>query len=150
MSRSRRQWQQGQTTYQSFQEFRNQYFSAIKYAKAKCWNEFLENAEGKEVFKAFQYTKLRTVQKLPILEYEMHSEVLQNNLPTSVPTPQRGPQSPQGRIPTHSRIKAITFKEKCKAFMHVLFKAPPASDPISWLDFREKQWELLRTPMFGN
>ena len=26
-------------------------------AKSNCWNQFLEKAEGKEIFKAFAYTK---------------------------------------------------------------------------------------------
>src|SRR5690606_22640320 len=54
----------------------------------------------------------RSVQKLPILEYSLDN----------------------------MSKKAITFEEKCQAFMDVLFKKPPSSEPVSWADYREKSW----------
>ena len=57
------------------------YFSAIKQAKDECWNQFLKGAERKDIFKAFQYTKSRRVERLPILEYgERKLSLLKNNV----------------------------------------------------------------------
>ena len=33
------------------------------------WDSFLENAKGKEIFKAFQYTKHKKVEHIPIIKY---------------------------------------------------------------------------------
>ena len=43
--------------YKQYQQTRNYYFNEIKMAKSNCWNQFLEKAEEKEIFKAFTYTK---------------------------------------------------------------------------------------------
>ena len=67
-------------------------------AKSKCWNNFLENAKNKDIFKAFQYTKQTRVEKLPILQYQTENR----------------------------HLKAITFNKKCDAFMKVLFTKPPS------------------------
>lgn len=113
MKKIKKQWQNNISTWQDFQNSRNIYFSAIKDAKSQCWNNFLENAEGKDIFKAFHYTKQRMTQKLPILEYK------QNNL----------------------EYKAISFDEKCQAFLSTLFQKPPSSEAISWDKYQEnKSW----------
>ena len=57
--------------YKAFKISRNLYFSEIKIAKTNCWNLFLENAQGKEIFKAFGYTKNRLTTRLPILKYNL-------------------------------------------------------------------------------
>ena len=33
------------------------------------WDSFLENAKGKEIFKAFQYTKYKKVEYISIIKY---------------------------------------------------------------------------------
>ncbi len=38
-------------------------------AKSNCWNQFLEKAEGKEIFKAFIYTKQKKIKRLLIITY---------------------------------------------------------------------------------
>ena len=58
----------------------------------------MENAVGKEIFKAFNYTKSNRVEKLPIIKYSDERN--------------------QEKI-------AITFEQKCEAFMKVLFINPP-------------------------
>ena len=59
MSRAKNRWKKTlhAVDYRQFQNARNSYFNEIKIAKSSCWNQFLEKAEGKEIFKAFQYTK---------------------------------------------------------------------------------------------
>jgi ribonuclease HI len=73
----------------------------------------LENAIGKDIFKAFNYTKFNRVEKLPIIQYEHENQ----------------------------EITAITFEQKCKAFMRVLFQKPPQSETVKWNNYVEKDWE---------
>ena len=70
--RARKSWKKSpdQTTYRAYLEARNSYFQEVKLAKTSCWNTFLENAQGKEIFKAFSYTKKRLLPRLPVLKYE--------------------------------------------------------------------------------
>ena len=46
MAQKKRQWQKHQIAenFESYQKERNEYFSVIKNAKSKYWNNFLENA----------------------------------------------------------------------------------------------------------
>ena len=69
LSITRRNWQERSISQQEYQQARTKYFQQIKLEKAKCWNTFLENAVGKEIFKAFNYTKSNRVEKLPIIQY---------------------------------------------------------------------------------
>ena len=68
LATAKRRWKRKQTDQKQYQEIRSDYLQKIKLAKANCWNKFLENAEGKDIFKAFQYTKPRRIEKLPILQ----------------------------------------------------------------------------------
>ena len=88
--------------YDSYIIKRNIYFQEIKNAKTSMWNKFLEKAEGKEIFKAFSYTKKRFLNRLPTLYYE------ENNI----------------------KKTAISFPQKCDAFFATLFKEPPISEEI--------------------
>ena len=36
--------------------------------------------------------------------------------------------------------KAISFDQKCQAFMSVLFQKPPSSEDICWSDYQESDW----------
>ena len=54
---------------EAYKEAKNQYFYAIREAKTSCWNSFLEKAQGKEVFTALKYTKEKTLQTIPGLQY---------------------------------------------------------------------------------
>src|SRR5204862_6816859 len=87
---------QNQITQQAFQALKSDYFYKIKQAKATCWNDFLENAVEKDIFKAFNYTKFNRREKLSIIHYQHENQ----------------------------EITAITFEQKCETFMHVLFKKP--------------------------
>ena len=49
---------------------KSDYFYKIKQAKATCWNDFLENAVEKDIFKAFNYTKFNRIEKLSIIQYQ--------------------------------------------------------------------------------
>src|SRR5436190_18253286 len=104
---------QNQTSQQAFQALKSDYFYKIKQAKATCWNDFLENAVGKDIFKAFNYTKFNRIEKLPIIQYQHENQ----------------------------KITAITFEQKCEAFMQVLFKKPPQSEAVNWNNYIEKNWE---------
>ncbi len=59
LSREKNRWKKSRTeeNHEQYQQARNCYFNEIKMAKSNCWNQFLEKAEGKEIFKAFTYTK---------------------------------------------------------------------------------------------
>ena len=61
MSRAKNKWKKTlhAVNYRQFQNIRNSYFNEIKIVKSSCWNQFLEKAKGKEIFKAFLYTKKR-------------------------------------------------------------------------------------------
>jgi len=48
---------------------RNQYFHEIKLAKQSSWNDFLENADSEQIFKAYKYCKQRKIEKIPIIQY---------------------------------------------------------------------------------
>src|SRR5436190_2232547 len=105
LANAKRQYKknQNQTTQQAFQALKSDYFYKIKQAKATCWNDFLENAVGKDIFKAFNYTKFNRIEKLSIIQYQHENQ----------------------------KITAITFEQKCEAFMQVLFKKPSQSEAIS-------------------
>ena len=59
MAKYRRKWKRNadSTAENKYIDIRRQYYYEIKSAKSKCWNNFLENAKDKDIFKAFQYTK---------------------------------------------------------------------------------------------
>ena len=59
MTKYRRKWRKylNIQVEQKYHEARTNYYFEIKKAKSNCWNNFLENASEKEIFKAFQYTK---------------------------------------------------------------------------------------------
>jgi ribonuclease HI len=116
--KARKSWKRSPTldTHKAFLESRNLYMQEIKIAKSSCWNSFLENAQGKEIFKAFAYTKQRSIQRLPVLKYSC-------------------PQTSQEKL-------AISFQDKCHAFMTTLFPKPPSSDPIDWTTVPEQaKWD---------
>src|SRR5436190_19912358 len=104
---------QNQTSQQAFQALKSDYFYKIKQAKATCWNDFLENTVGKDIFKAFNYTKFNRIEKLPIIQYQYENQ----------------------------KITAITFEQKCEAFMQVLFKKSSQSEVVDWNNYIEKDWE---------
>lgn len=106
LGQTRKLWKRSPTpeNHQAYIEARNIYFQEIKEAKSSCWNLFLENAQGKEIFKAFNYTKKRLTQRLPILKYREGEE----------------------------EKSAISFSEKCHALLTTLFQKPPDSEPIDW------------------
>ena len=101
MTKYRRKWKKYSNiqAQQEYQEARATYYYKIKKVKLNCWNNFLENASGKEIFKAFQYTKQNKVEKLPIIQYQLKNR----------------------------EVNAITFQEKCNAFLKTLFIKPPES-----------------------
>ena len=115
MAKYRRKWKRNAdlTAESKYVEIRKQYYYEIKLAKSKCWNNFLENAKDKDIFKAFQYTKQTRVEKLPILQYQTENR----------------------------HLKAVTFNEKCDAFMKVLFTKPPSSKEPTWANYQDsKKW----------
>jgi hypothetical protein len=85
----------------------------IKTAKQGLWDVFLENAKGKDIFKALQYTKYNKVEKLPIIKYKKEEETL----------------------------NALSFEEKSEAFLNILFPKPPNSEPPDWEGYTpDKNW----------
>src|SRR5436305_653157 len=63
----------------------------------------------KEIFKAFQYTKQNKIEKLPILQYQSKNK----------------------------QEKAITFQEKCNAFLKTLFIKSSETTESSWTNYQE-------------
>ena len=116
--KARKLWKRSpdnQHYHSAFLNTRNSYFQEIKLAKTSSWNSFLENAQGKEIFKAFSYTKNKLVPRLPMLSYSDQ---------------------------TSQEKTAISFQEKCHAFMTTLFPIPPSSDPIDWTTIPNKaKWD---------
>src|SRR6266498_3701938 len=41
----------------------------------------------------------------------------------------------------NERKDIITFNQKCEAFLTSLFHPPPASEPLNWSNYIEKEWE---------
>ena len=69
MTKYKRKWKKNadSATENKYIDIKRQYYYEIKLVKLKCWNNFLENAKDKDIFKAFQYIKQNRVEKLPIL-----------------------------------------------------------------------------------
>ena len=113
MAKCRRKWKRNadSAAENKYIDIRRQYYYEIKAAKSKCWNSFLENAKDKDIFKAFQYTKQKRVEKLPILQYQTEN----------------------------SHLKAVTFDEKCDAFMKVLFTKPPSLKRPVWANYQDSK-----------
>jgi hypothetical protein len=76
---------------------RDQYLHAVKKTKASHWDSFLQNAKGKDIFKALSYTEQRTTRVIPELQYMQGGE----------------------------RRTAKEFKDQCTAFTTTLFSSPP-------------------------
>ena len=105
LATARRKWKktQNEQAYKGFSRARAVYFQEIKSAKTQCWNQFLEEARNKDIFKACQYVKQRKVEKLLIIKFET----------------EEGPE------------KAVTFNQKYKAFIKTLFIQPPQSETLT-------------------
>src|SRR5438034_6051093 len=111
MTKYRRKWRKysDNQAEKEYHEARANYYYEVKKAKSNCWNNFLENASGKKIFKAFQYTKQNKVEKLSILQYQSENK----------------------------KEKIITFQKKCNAFLKTLFIKSPESIEPSWADYQE-------------
>src|SRR6266487_5175131 len=81
MTKYRRKWRKYSDiqTEREYHEARANYYYEVKKAKSNCWNNFLENASEKEIFKAFQYTKQNKVEKLSILQYQSEDKKEKNH-----------------------------------------------------------------------
>ena len=99
---------------EAYNKARNQYFYAIREAKTSCWNTFLEKAQGKEVFTALKYTKEKTLQTIPSLQYSKDG---------------------------NTRL-VESFDDQCKAFITTLFPKPPSTGSMEWKDYTiDNKWE---------
>src|SRR5436190_6329410 len=113
MTKYRKKWKRNAnlTVENKYVEIRKQYYYEIKLAKSKCWNNFLENAKDKDIFKVFQYTKQIRVEKLPILQYQIKNR----------------------------HLKAVTFNEKYDIFMKVLFTKSPSLKEPTWANYQDSK-----------
>ena len=61
------EWKVDRTTpaRNQFAAVKNSFFNAVRNAKSKNWNNFLQGARGKEIFTAMQYTKPRRTDPTP-------------------------------------------------------------------------------------
>ena len=100
---------------EKYKEARNKYFQAIRKEKSSCWNNFLEKAKGKEIFKALKYTKAQatTIRKIPPIVFKRENQ---------------------------EEVEANTFLLKSEAFLTTLFPKPPITKEIKW-EYKEKNWE---------
>ncbi|SLM41109.1 hypothetical protein LPUS_12025 [Lasallia pustulata] len=67
-SRIYKRHDQSQQQWTKFASCRTEYFYAIKTAKRNSWTKFLSEANGKEVFQVYKYTKPRLMEKIPPLQ----------------------------------------------------------------------------------
>ncbi|SLM36675.1 Ribonuclease H-like domain [Lasallia pustulata] len=67
-SRVYKRHDQSQQQWTKFASCRAEYFYAIKTAKRNSWTKFLSEANGKEVFQAYKYTKPRLMEKIPPIQ----------------------------------------------------------------------------------
>ena len=89
---------------------RDQYLQAVKKAKASHWDSFLQNAKGKDIFKALSYTEHRATRAIPELQYT------------------------QGR----ERKVAKEFEDQCNAFTTTLFSSPPRTNTrLQWDNYEQ-------------
>jgi len=70
LSTRKRRWKRckNEDAWAEVMRMRNSYYDAIKLAKNQSWTNFLNNAEGKEVFQAYKFTKPRLIEKLPPIQ----------------------------------------------------------------------------------
>jgi ribonuclease HI/exonuclease III len=78
---------------EAYKEARNSYFQAIRKAKETHWADFLEQAEGNDIYTALKFTKGYVLAKIPEIRYK-----------------DQGVEK-----------KAATFEEKCNAFLNTLY-----------------------------
>ena len=98
---------------------RSAYSYAIKSAKAKCWDQFLEQAKGKNVFLALKLTKPQFTQKVPELNYEDNGV----------------------------KKKALDFDAKCDAFLKTLFDPGSPPSPTTFTFMPSLSSTLSSTPL---
>ena len=82
LSSKRRNWKRNQSQNQlhyQYTQARNQYFQEIKLAKNKCWNDFLENADSEQVYKAYKYCNQRRLEKTPVICYNNTEKAISFN-----------------------------------------------------------------------
>jgi ribonuclease HI len=67
-----REWKQQKTriNWLAYTTQRNIYFRKIVQSKQTCWNDFLENAKGKDIFTALKYTKPQRHEPTPTMRTE--------------------------------------------------------------------------------
>ena len=53
-----------------FKSKRLNYFHAIRQAKSDSWMNFLQNAKEKEIFKAYKFTKVNLIEKIPAIQFD--------------------------------------------------------------------------------
>ena len=89
---------------------REQFLKAVKEAKTSHWENFLQKAKGKDIFKALAYTKPRTTRAIPELKYKQGEETR----------------------------TAQDFKEQCAAFTTTLFSSPPTTNTsLYWTNYTQ-------------
>ncbi|KAK7912203.1 hypothetical protein PG985_014684 [Apiospora marii] len=145
-------------------EARNSYFQAIDRAKTDHWFTFLAEANGKEIFTAYSYTKPRTDPFIPTLRYEVSGkeeivnsfsgkcEALVSTLfkgiqqsehppssPTLPPLPPPSPIGPRSRARSNSKADwqwpTLAAIEIGKAIPQK--DTAPGEDRINWRIIRE-------------
>ncbi|SLM41335.1 Ribonuclease H-like domain [Lasallia pustulata] len=67
-SRIYKRHDQSQQQWTKFARCRTEYFYAIKTAKRNSWTKILSEANGKEVFQAYKYTKPKLMEKIPPIQ----------------------------------------------------------------------------------
>lgn len=92
-------------------EIRNAYFSAIKQAKSKNWEDFLAKEDSTTIFKAMSYTKDVQVRKIPDIA-----------------------------SPNNENSVEKTFDGKCHARRTSLFPTPPSAPDQNWTDYQSRGW----------
>jgi hypothetical protein len=129
---------QSETAYQTA---RNSYFSAIRTAKSSHWNTFLEHAKGKEIFTAFNYTKERSLKKIPPLQdsnqqctaiFEEQASILRTALFPQPPSSDPPSWTQYPPSPSPWDWPPLTPQEVAKSLFKNTKKTAPGEDKLSF------------------
>jgi len=130
--------QRSEISWNSFKAIRNLYFFTIRKAKQESWSTFLSEAKGTEIFKAYRYTKPRTIERLPPLQlgdkraidFKDKCGILKEAM-FPIPPSLEGIEEPQTQDPLE--WPEITSKEIEQAISTSSSKSAPGPDGISYL-----------------
>src|SRR5947209_18684065 len=114
-----REWKETRSTpaRNQFNAVRNSFYTTIREAKSKNWDDFLQSARGKEVFTAMRYTKPRRVDPTPDITlgeekaktFKEKAQLFRKALFPPPPTKAPCPLQPQRKKKPHQIFRQAFF-----------------------------------------